>query len=397
MKETSEIEERLKRWRIVLGGAARDGTGVTLDGLDAEIDAALSTLYDADEKSKRGGFGASAPRVARWLGDVRKYFPTSVVKLLQKDAIERLDLKHLLKQPELLKAVEPDIHLVANILALKSAMPAATLETARGVVRTVVEAIEARLADRVKQAVLGALDRSTRNRRPRYSEIDWNRTIRANLKHYQPSYRTIVPEIRLGSGRTRRSMRDIVLCVDQSGSMANSVVYAGIMGAVLASLPAVSTRVVVFDTSVVDLTDEMSDPVELLFGVQLGGGTDIARALTYCEGVIARPAETILILISDLFEGGERLKMFEIAARLVSAGVQMICLLSLADDGAPCHDHAAASAFASLGIPVFACTPDLFPEMLAAAIARDDVSRWASDREITTARADVDRFDLPIE
>ncbi len=389
MEELNDSEERLNRWRIVLGGDSCDGTGVRLDGLDAEIDAALAMLYDADEKQTQGGFGASAPRVARWLGDVRKYFPTSVVKLLQKDAIERLDLKHLLNQPELLKAVEPDMHLVASIVALKSAMPAATLDTARQVVRSVVEAIERRLADRLKQAVLGALDRSTRNRRPRYSEIDWNRTIRANLRHYQPAYRTIVPETRLGSGRTRRSMRDIVLCVDQSGSMENSVVYAGIMGAVLASLPAVSTRVVVFDTSVVDLTDELSDPVELLFGVQLGGGTDIARALAYCQGVIARPAETILILISDLIEGGEQMKMFEIAAQLVSAGVQMICLLALADQGAPCHDHAAASAFASLGIPVFACTPDLFPEMLAAAIARDDLSRWAADREIATARGDV--------
>ena len=171
------------------------------------------------------------------------------------------------------------------------------------VVRRVVDELERRLANPLRQAVLGSLNRASRNRRPRHNEIDWNRTIRANLQHYQPEYKTIIPETRIGYGRKRQALREIVLCVDQSGSMATSVVYAGIFGAVLASLPAVKTRVVVFDTAVVDLTDELHDPVELLFGTQLGGGTDIHRALTYCQGLIRQPSDTILVLISDLFEG----------------------------------------------------------------------------------------------
>src|SRR5205823_7899672 len=164
--------------------------------------------------------------------------------------------------------------------------------------------------------------------RPRHAEIDWGRTLRANLRHYQPEYRTIIPETLIGFGRRRSSLRDVILCVDQSGSMATSVVYAGVFGAVLASLRAIRTRMVVFDTSVVDLTEQLQDPVDLLFGTQLGGGTDIHRALDYCQGLVTRPQETILVLISDLYEGGNREEMLKRAAALTASGVQMIALLA---------------------------------------------------------------------
>ena len=231
-----------------------------------------------------------------------------------------------------------------------------------------------------------ACNRATRNRRPRHSEIDWQRTIRANLKHYQPAYRTIIPETRIGYGRKRSALRDIILCVDQSGSMGASVVYSGIFGAVLASLPALRTRMVVFDTEVVDLTEDLHDPVELLFGVQLGGGTDIDRALSYCQSLVRRPQETILVLISDLYEGGNREEMLKRAAALAGSGVQMIVLLALSDNGAPSYDHGVAAALAAMGAPAFACTPDLFPDLMAAAINRQDIGQWAAAREIVTAR-----------
>jgi Mg-chelatase subunit ChlD len=230
------------------------------------------------------------------------------------------------------------------------------------------------------------LNRAARNRRPRHNEIDWNRTIRANLKHYQPAYRTIVPETRIGYGRKRSALRDIILCIDQSGSMGSSVVYSGIFGAVLASLPAVKTHMVVFDTAVVDLTEDLHDPVDILFGVQLGGGTNINRALAYCQGLVRRPQETILVLISDLYEGGHRNEMIKRAAALVQAGVQMVALLALSDDGAPAFDRSISAEFAALGVPSFACTPDLFPDLMAAAINRQDLGRWAATHEIVTAR-----------
>ena len=316
-------DERLRRWRLILGGNEADGTGCGLRGADIQIDRALGALYQAGgggaggkSKDRRGGLGASAPNVARWLGDIRKFFPRPVVRVMQKDALERLDLRRMLLEPEMLEAVEPDVRLVADLISLGRVMPGKTKETARIVVRRVVDELERRLAEPLRQAVMGSLNRATSNRRPRHNEIDWNRTIRANLKHYQPEYRTIIPETRIGYGRKRRALREVILCVDQSGSMASSVVYAGIFGAVLASLPAVKTSVVVFDTAVVDLTADLHDPVELLFGTQLGGGTDIHRALTYCQGLIRQPGETILVLISDLFEGGDQAGMLRRAASL---------------------------------------------------------------------------------
>jgi predicted metal-dependent peptidase len=306
---------------------------------------------------------------------------------MQKDALDRLDLKQMLFEPELLQTIEPDVQLVSQLLALKNILPNRTKETARIVVQRVVDDLKRKLEQPTRQAVLGSLNRAMRNRRPRHNEIDWNRTIRANLKHYQAEYRTIIPETRIGYGRKRSSLRDIILCVDQSGSMATSVVYAGVFSAVLASLPAVSTKMVVFDTAIVDLTEKLADPVDVLFGTQLGGGTDINRALGYCQSLIRQPQETILVLISDLYEGGDAKEMLKRVGILAASGVQMISLLALNDEGAPMFDKNHAAAFAALGIPAFACTPDLFPDLMAAAIQRQDISRWVATQGITTSRA----------
>lgn len=379
-------EDRLRRWRLILGGGEADGTGVDLGAADAGIDRALEALYDAE---RTAGLGGSAPRIARWLGDVRSYFPSAVVRVIQKDAMQRLGLRQMLLEPELLGAVEPDVELVATLVSLQAVMPARTRDTARQVVRRVVEDVRRRLEEPTRQAVTGSLNRSIRNRRPRHVEIDWNRTIRANLKNYQPALRTVVPETRIGWGRRRSSLRDIVLCLDQSGSMAASAVYAGIFGAVLASLPAISTRVVAFDTAVADLSAHLHDPVELLFGIQLGGGTDINRALAYCQGLIRRPADTVMVLISDLYEGGNSEEMLKRAAAIVASGVTLVTLLALSDRGAPAFDHDHAAAFAGLGSPAFACTPDQFPELLAVALRRGDVSDWAAREGIVAQRGRV--------
>lgn len=362
-----DAAERLRRWRLALGGDAVGGASVPLSPDDLGMDRALEALYAAE---RGAGLGASAPNVPRWLGDIRKYFPTSVVRVLQKDAIERLDLKRLLFEPEALAAVEPDVHLVGTLLAMKSLLPAQTRDTARQVVRRVVDDLMRRLEAPLRQAVYGALRSSARSRRPRQADIDWHRTIRANLRHYQHEHRTIVPETLLGRGRRRAAMRELVLVIDQSGSMAESVVYAGVFGAALASLPAVRTSLVVFDTEVVDLTELLSDPVEVLFATQLGGGTDIHRALTYGQSLVRTPSDTIVVLVSDLYEGGVRESLLQRAASIVASGAQLIVLLALSDSGAPSYDHALAADLAGMGVPAFACTPDLFPEVMAAAISR---------------------------
>lgn len=377
-------EERLRRWRLVLGGGEADGTGHEPTGEDAAVDQALGALYDA---ARDGTLHASSPYVARWLGDIRRYFPSSVVQVMQRDAIERLDLTRLLLDPELLDAVEPDVHLVATLMALSDVIPDETRATARRVVADVVRDLERRLRTPFVQTVRGAVNRAARGRKPRGGAIDWDRTIRANLRHWQPDQRILVPEKLVGYGRRQVALHDVWLCIDQSGSMASSLVYAAVFGAALASLAAVNTHVVAFDTAVADLTDDLSDPVDLLFGVQLGGGTDIGGALAYCEQGVDRPERTVVVLLTDLFEGSEPDAMLQRAASLVRSGVTVVVLLALDDEGAPAWHAGNARALASMGIPVFACTPDQFASMMAAALDNRDLSAWMGRNGIAGVRS----------
>jgi Mg-chelatase subunit ChlD len=389
----SNQQETLKRFRLMLGADEADGTGFSLTGQDAAMDAALGALYEFErkkrfdydvEKSKKGGKEGSSPNIARWLGDIRQYFPQSVVQVIQNDALKQPELQRkLMFEPEILEQATPDVHLVATLLELGKMIPSKTKDTARRVVQKVVDELMSKLEQKTIQAITGSLNRSVRNMRPRYSEINWDATIRKNLKHYQPEYKTIIPETRIGYGRkNKKSLKDIILCLDQSGSMGSSVVYSGIFGSVMASIPTVKTQMVLFDTAVVDLTEDLKDPVDLLFGVQLGGGTDINKALAYCQEITTKPNDTILVLITDLYEGGDLAQMRRRLEEISSSGVQVIVVLALNDDGAPSFDSSNAQFCSKLEIPVFACTPDLFPDLMAAAISRVDMKQWAGDQGI---------------
>jgi len=374
------VDERLRRWRMVLGGDEADGIQIDLGRGDRGVDGALDAVYG----ERTGGLGGSAPKVARWLGELRSHFPSGVVRVVQQDAIDRLGLHRLLLEPEVLDNVTPDVNLAATLMSLKDALPESSRTVARRIVKQVVDDIERRLADRTRSAARGALDRSSRTSRPRPAEIDWDRTIKANLKHYQPEHRTVIPERLVGHARRRRSLAaELILALDQSGSMAGSVIHAGVLSAALASIPTLETKVIAFDTAIVDLSEELDDPVELLFGIQLGGGTDIDQALGYCQTLVTHPTKTVLILVTDLYEGGDQDSMLRRAASLLRAGVRLIVLLALSDDGAPGYDHELAAHVAALGAPVFACTPDRFPDMLAAALEGRDVNAWAADEGIS--------------
>lgn len=392
-EEVAADNPQLRRWRMVLGNPNADGTGVQLDADDKGIDAALGALYEFEhtgkfdyspERDRKGSGGKGSLSVAKWLGDIRKYFPQSVVKILQNDALKQPELQRkLMFEPEILEQATPDVHLVASLLELKKYIPAKTKQTARIVVQKVVDSLVEKLQQKTVAALSGAINKSIKNRRPKFSEIDWHTTILKNLKHYQRDYKTIIPEIKIGYGRkNRRTVKDIILCLDQSASMATSIVYSGVFATVMASLPALRTHMIAFDTEIIDLTEQLSDPVELLFGIQLGGGTDINLALSYVQNIIEKPNDTILILISDLYEGGDIKGLYTRVEALRSAGVQIIMLLALNDDGAPSYDAQHARHFAALDIPIFACTPDIFPEMMAAAINQQDLKQWASEREI---------------
>ncbi|WP_039826347.1 VWA domain-containing protein [Nocardia testacea] len=379
-------EARLRRWRLVLGAAAEPALGGLGTADDKAIDKALGAVYDSGSGSGRsrgdraGGLGGSAPRVARWLGDIRTYFPSTVVEVVQRDAVERLNLTQLLLEPELMEAVEPDVHLVGTLLSLNRVIPETTKATARMVVSKVVKEIEERIATRTVAAVSGALNRSARTSRPKPRDIDFDRTIRKNLANYLPEQRTIIAERLVGYGRRAQAVhRDVILAIDQSGSMASSVVYSSVFGAVLASMRSLRTSLVVFDTEVVDLTEKLSDPVDVLFGTQLGGGTYINRAIAYCQSLITRPTDSLFFLISDLYEGGVREEMLRRVHAMKESGVQVVVLLALSDDGAPSYDRENAAALAALGVPAFACTPDRFPDLLAQALNRGDLMHWGTE------------------
>jgi uncharacterized protein with von Willebrand factor type A (vWA) domain len=366
------------RWRLILGesGAQEDEEGEEqappLPGGEAEaMDAALSVLYDSPGDG--GRWDERSLQVHRWLGDIRKYFPTPVVQLMQRDALERLGLTRMLLEPELLEMVVPNVHLVQALISLSQALPDESRESARALVRRYAEELLQRLRSPMVQTVRGSLYKLSQTRRPKGREIDWPRTIQANLKHYQPRWKTVIPERMFGHRRSARQLRHLFLLLDQSGSMGCSVVHAGILGSVLASLPALDTRLVVFDTEVVDLSHLLYDPVELLFATRLGGGTQIGQALAYARQSMEQPGRSILVLLSDLMEGGPSDELLAQAQALSQSGVQVIVLLSLDDEGAPAYDRQTAARLAALGIPAFACTPDRFPELMAAALENRDL------------------------
>ena len=407
------LRERRRRWRLILGAGpsqqaqasqtsrqpgedepdehdesampgAADGDGeAELAPDDQAIDDALGDLYG---QGNEGGRGAPAPDVARWLDDIRRYFPESVVDVLQQDAVQDRRFRKLLIQPDFLRQVDADPALVGQLLALSHTLPEESKAAVREVVRQVVEELQEKLTYPLHQALAGSINRALRANRPRrLRDVNWLQTIRGNLKHYQPELGTIIPEKMAAYGRQRASLRDVVLCLDQSSSMSTSVVYGGIFGSIMATVPALNTRLVAFSTKVVDLTDELTDPVDLLFGIQLRGGTDINKALTYCHSRIVRPRETIVVLLTDLYEGGDKAALVDRAAAIVADGAQLIVLLALDDKGAPRFNRTIAQELAALDIPVFACTPERFPDLMGAAVNGQSIRDWAAANGIVTA------------
>ena len=389
-------EERLNRWRLILGRESDERFApmgaAPLSAEELLMDQALAAIYGGPGESfsaggRGAGNGPSSPHIAKWLGDLRSLFPQDIVAVVQNDAIERKGLKQLLLEPELLDNLEPDLNLASTLLMLKDHIPKKSKESARRFIAKIVEDINRMLESDMRRAVTAALNRRAHSPLPSASAIDFPYTIRRNLRHYHPQLKTIVPERVYFFDRSSRTNRwNVILDIDQSGSMASSVVYSSIFGAVMASMPAVKTHLVVFDTAVVDMTEQLDDPVDLLFGVQLGGGTDINRAVGYCQSLIRDPRNTILVLISDLYEGGVEKNLLQRANELVQSGVQVITLLALSNEGTPFYDKALAAKLAGLGIPSFACTPDLFPGMMAAAIRKEDVNLWAAKQGIVVPK-----------
>ncbi|MFC5401366.1 VWA domain-containing protein [Cohnella soli] len=396
---TGADQAQLARWRLILGAAADEPlTAMSSGGVpllseeETAMDAALAAIYDETYESfgqgsggsRSAGLGKSSPRLAQWLGDIRSLFPEDIVSVIQTDAIERKGLKQLLFEPEVLSQVKPDIHMVATLMALRGQIPEKAKEAARQLVRSVVEDIMKRMEQELRRAVTGALNRRQHSPLPSASGLDWKTTIRRNLRNYDRERQILIPDKVYFYDRARRSKEwTVILDIDQSGSMAGSVIYASLVGSIFASMPALDTRVVVFDTEVVDLTDTCADdPVDMLFGIQLGGGTDINKSLAYCEQFVREPNKTLFILVSDLYEGGNQAEMIRRLGEMKQAGVKALCLLALSDEGVPSYDENVAKKLAKLGIPCFGCSPNRLPELIEGALKAMDLEALAERLKI---------------
>ncbi len=365
----------LRRWRLVLGRYAEEHLDSGGFGAgDRRMDRALDYLYGR-ELAGRGlrskgpsRFGSLDPTQLtplRWLGEVRDLFPQSVFETVQSHALDRYQMHGLLNDPKVLGALEPNGDLLKSIIAFKGQADPAVQEKIREVARKVVEDIVRRLKPRVARALAGAPNRFRRSQFKAMQNFDWRATIRENLKNYDSERKAIIADrLRFFSRMRRRLPWTIILCVDQSGSMLDSVIYSAVMASILAGLPSLKLHLVVFDTSVVDLTEHIDDPVEVLMSIQLGGGTDIGQAMTYCEQLVTQPSRTICVLVSDFEEGAPVAPLLASVRRLAESRVTLLGLGALDPDAAPSYDHGIAQRLAAAGMRIAALTPDKFADWI---------------------------------
>lgn len=380
-----ENNKELTRWRMILGEESQqDFEGMqesfSLSDRDLMMDAALSAIYGGEgNRNQMGGAGkgASSPHISKWMKDVRTLFDPELVKVIQQDAIERKGWKQLLMEPELLEQLEPDIEMASVLLTLKDMIPSKSKDQARAYIQKIVDIINKQISSDLKRSVVAALQKKEHSPLPSASAIDFPYTIRKNLKHYSPQLETIIPERVYFFDRKQKSNHwHVILDIDQSGSMSSSIMYSSVTACILASMNAVKTNVVAFDTTIMDLTDLCNDPVDLLYGFQLGGGTDIHKSVKYCEQLIEEPDKTIFFLISDLEEGGNHAGLLHRLQDIKDSGVLVVCLLAIQDGGKPYYSQDMAQKVANLGIPCFACAPEKLPELLHAVLQKQDLSQF---------------------
>ncbi len=352
--------DNLTRWKLILGPSSDQADPVKLSKEEEEVDDLLNAIYGNE---KTPGFGKSTHKIKRWLDGIRLQFPKEIVQIMQADALERQGVKEMLLEPELLEKIEASVELVAAILQLQHLLPDKTKAVARTMVQKLVDEIEKNLRPKLQFAVQTATRQHSRPANPQNANIDWKKTIQRNLKNYRQEINALIPTQWFGFKKGYR-LPQIIILVDKSESMINSMIYSAIMGSVLASMKSIQTHLVFFDTEVSDLSDKYSDPVELLFSVPCGGGTDIALAMKYADQLIQDNNQCLLFLISDLFENGNRKELLQYVARIKDRNAKIVSLLCINDEGSPDYDVQIAKSLAAMDIPCFACTPEQFPELI---------------------------------
>ena len=372
----------LDRWRLILGRYAEQrlplgGKGGGGQGHPGRMDRALEYLYGREYQGRglrkdqpHGSLSGSQPTLVTWLSEVRELFPKETVEVIEKHALDRYGLTELVTDPQTLERLEPNQELLRTLLALRGHLKGEVLTLARRIIKRVVEDLRRRLESEVRRVLSGRINRFRHSPLAVAQNFDPLGTLRKNLKHFDRERRQLVIEqLRFFERNTRRLRWDIILCVDQSGSMADSVIHSAVMAGILAALPAFRIRVVVFDTNVVDLSDYVDDPVETLMRVQLGGGTDIGQAVRYCTQLVENPHRTVLVLVTDFCEGAPPSELIRAVRKLAEARVRLLGLASLDDQANPVYNREIAQDLAACGMEIAALTPEKLAHWLVKVIS----------------------------
>lgn len=373
----------LNKWRLILGkysneqiGFGEDGSSFNYMDMDALLDYLYSREYGEEDGVRRergnrkGSLDPSNLTVPSWITKIREVFPKETVEILEKHALDKYELTELLTDKEVLEKLEPNKELLKNILQMKHLMKGEILETAKEIVKKVADDITKKLESDVKKAIVGRVNKNKSSLIKSSRNIDYKRTIKANLKNFDTEEnRLVVDKVYFNDRVKKYNPWNVIIAVDESGSMLDSVIHSAIMAGIFSKLPMLKTNLVIFDTEVVDLSGYIDDPVTTLMSVQLGGGTNITKALQYCETLIENPHRTMVILVTDLYEGYGYGNMYATSKSIIESGAKLIVLTALDMESTPTYDKNAAQKMASLGAEVGAMTPGGLSEWIAKIIS----------------------------
>lgn len=378
MENEYEIQEPIdgssmavNRWRLILGGYS--DKSLNFSGNESELNQFLdmenlldylySRAQDEDIRAEVGGNGESVISAAEWIHKVRDLFPNHTAEVLEKQALDEFNMTELLTDKKVLEKMTPDFDLLKTILSLKHLMKGEVLDTARNIAKKVADEIRDKLEVDVKRALIGQLDRSSQSPVHSARNLDIDKTIRKNLKNYNPELDTLILEDIYFSNRVkRRNKKRIIIAIDESGSMTGSIIYSAVMAQIFAGLPFADVKLVIFDTSIVDLSEHVEDPVQILMSVQLGGGTTIGSAVRYCEQLIENPSDTVILVVTDLYEGASLDVLLSTSQNIITSGAKLNYLTALDENANPSYDRGLGQKLANMGAFVGAMTPDRLGE-----------------------------------
>lgn len=377
----------LARWRLVLGkNAEQHAINCAGDGQCQRIEGLIGFLFGEGgeggggaagsgrgggsgkgrSKDRQGGQGGSVLTIPEWVDQVSELFPHQAKEVLEKELVQRRGISELLEKPELLEKIEPNMDLVKTLLTHKDLLKPETRVLARKIIEQVVEQLKDKLRIQVEQAITGALRRDRHSPRKVFRNLDLKTTLRRNLKNFdEESGKLLVDQLFFYAAERKKRPWHIIVTVDQSGSMLDSAIFSAIMASIFAEIPALKTSLVLFDTNVVDLSDQVGQPVDVLLSIQLGGGTDITKALQYSHQLVRIPGRSIVVLITDFFEGRDERDLIKQTKEMAESGIRMIGLGALGYDARPAYNKATAGKLRKVGMDILCCTPENLAECMA--------------------------------